>query len=287
MNNKIDFKKKRRELSSAILKAIKDLMRNNQLTFIDLAEYANCASLDRTGYVIRCVDNHIEEITVTALMLEDGVLYYQTQRNGDKDKWENLGSDVLLDNLDQLYDVVFRKVSTILEEQKMTKDNMPGEIWKEIEGCEGRYQISNMGRVRSIMFNNVRYLKIRSHKRSIFVEFQKAGKDTIFVIGKEVANYFLPNPNNYKFIRHIDNDPFNNKVSNLMWVKSSSRGGLAKPVIQLTQEGHPIKIYSSASEASKVMGCSVSSITKCCQDLKKDFNGYKWMLKEDFDALDK
>ena len=90
------------------------------------------------------------------------------------------------------------------------------EVWKDIGGYEGIYQISNMGRVRNnrnkILKPNESqhgYLKIELHKKS--------NRRTVH-IHRLVALAFIDNPHNYTEVNHIDEDKHNNISSNLEWV---------------------------------------------------------------------
>ena len=97
------------------------------------------------------------------------------------------------------------------------------EIWKDIEGYEGLYQVSNLGRVKS-------FPRIGTHARKIkiikimedrigykFIHLSKNNKQKRKSIHRLVAETFIPNPNNYPCINHIDECKENNKVNNLEW----------------------------------------------------------------------
>ena len=99
---------------------------------------------------------------------------------------------------------------------------MNEEIWKDIKGYEGLYQISNYGRVKS--FGG----KIRSHKNDMILKLKirntynvtnltKNDKKKSFQIHRLVAEAFIPNPNNYPIVNHKDENPLNNYVDNLEW----------------------------------------------------------------------
>ena len=105
------------------------------------------------------------------------------------------------------------------------------EIWKDIKGYEGLYQISNYGRVKSLYsWNGHRHVKDnkilkcshsrpsskKSYQRSI-VKLYKNGKKKNYKVHRLVAEHFIPNPNNYKAVNHLDCNPMNNKVTNLEW----------------------------------------------------------------------
>ena len=89
------------------------------------------------------------------------------------------------------------------------------EIWKDIEGLEGLYQVSTKGRVRSLRGKNIKILKQSSTTSGyLFIRlFYKT-----YYVHRLVANAFIPNPNNLSDVDHIDNNKKNNNISNLQWL---------------------------------------------------------------------
>lgn len=107
---------------------------------------------------------------------------------------------------------------------------MEQEIWKDIKGCEERYQISNLGRVKSLARDVVcgmgrivhfdeRILKPQNTTDGYFgVNIKINGKYRLRKIHIFVAKAFVPNPQNLPQVNHIDGNKRNNKVENLEWV---------------------------------------------------------------------
>ena len=95
------------------------------------------------------------------------------------------------------------------------------EEWKDIKGYEGLYQVSNLGRVKSLGNNKSKKEKILDPKPNMYgykeVRLSKEGKRKPYKVHRLVAIYFIPNPNNYKEVNHKDEDKTNNHVSNLEW----------------------------------------------------------------------
>jgi hypothetical protein len=99
------------------------------------------------------------------------------------------------------------------------------EIWKDIKGYEGLYQVSNLGRVKSMqrkVYNATGYRNVR--ERILKSAITTSGYYNINVgvnnskpIHRLVAVTFISNPNNYPNVLHNDNDTSNNSVSNLRW----------------------------------------------------------------------
>ena len=151
---------------------------------------------------------------------------------------------------------------------------MNGE-WRDIEGYEGLYQVSNLGRVRS--------LNCRGHKGCIgiltprldgkgyeMVALYKEGKARNTKIHRLVAQAFIPNPNNYPQVNHKDENKTNNDVKNLEWCTNeynhnygtrNERVGksLSKKVICITTG----EIFNSMREACRKYNIHTGSMTEC------------------------
>ena len=103
--------------------------------------------------------------------------------------------------------------------EKFSTEDLPGEIWRDVEGYKGKYQVSNKGRLKSFHDNNVKILNY---------SFDKTGYTRITLTLKEVRKYFalhrliatafIPNPENKPFVNHIDGNKRNNCLENLEWV---------------------------------------------------------------------
>lgn len=100
------------------------------------------------------------------------------------------------------------------------------EQWVDIKGFEGKYQVSNTGKVRSLCSKKPRIIsqyntgKYRNYKE---VKLYKGGRGTDggYKVHRLVAEAFIPNPENKPQVNHIDGNTFNNDVSNLEWVTNS------------------------------------------------------------------
>ena len=93
------------------------------------------------------------------------------------------------------------------------------EIFKDVKGYEGYYEISNLGRVRSTSYKGKRILKPALTKNGYLnVIFCVNQKKEHKLIHRLVAEAFIPNINNYSTVNHKDEDKLNNYVENLEWL---------------------------------------------------------------------
>jgi hypothetical protein len=98
------------------------------------------------------------------------------------------------------------------------------EIWKDIPGWEGVYQISNMGRIKSFkQTSNGKILSLVNRNGDYFsVVLQRVGKKRQSVrVHRLVAEAFIPNPDNLPEVNHIDGNKQNNRAENLEWCSRS------------------------------------------------------------------
>ena len=176
------------------------------------------------------------------------------------------------------------------------------EEWRDIEGFEGKYQVSNMGRVKSLNYNHTgkeRILKAgKSNIGYLQVDLCKDGKGKSYKIHRLVAQAFIPNPENYNEINHVDENKENNRVENLEWCdrsyncnygtrnkKSAEKRRndlkMSKPVVGINKVSGLILEFPSAKEASRVTGVNQSSISACCKGKRyKSAGGYFWQYIE-------
>ena len=85
------------------------------------------------------------------------------------------------------------------------------EEWKDIKGYEGLYQVSNLGRVKSLNYRrtgNEKILSLRKHKNGyVYIGLSKNGKTKHLRVHRLVAETFISNPNNYLEVNHKDENP--------------------------------------------------------------------------------
>ena len=185
---------------------------------------------------------------------------------------------------------------------------MENEIWKDIIGYENLYQISSLGRVKSLgnggsNASKERILKYGNVRGYHKVTLCKQGKQKHFFVHRLVAMTFLPNPDNLSEVNHRDEQKTNNCISNLEWVthKENSNYGTRnerigklhsiikignqyanKPIVQYDLNYKIIGIWESIKQASEILGINNSNITQCLKGKYKTAKGYKWKYLQDF-----
>ena len=99
------------------------------------------------------------------------------------------------------------------------------EIWKDIPGYEGRYQISNFGNTRTLNYKRTKKIKLLKHDKTwngyhtVVLRTGGAGSKQIHpLVSRLVATMFIPNPDKKDFVNHKDGNRDNNRVDNLEWV---------------------------------------------------------------------
>ena len=171
------------------------------------------------------------------------------------------------------------------------------EIFRDIEGYDGLYQVSNLGNIKSYhKYKEGKILRPAIHWKGYGIVVLTGNIRKNCWVHRLVAKAFIPNPENKKEVNHINGIKNDNQLENLEWATSSEnmkhafRTGLAKerkgkdnvlsiPVIQLTLDGEFVANYAGAKEAARQIGAQQSGISKCCNGVMKKSFGYKWQYK--------
>lgn len=187
------------------------------------------------------------------------------------------------------------------------------EIWKDIKDYEGLYQVSNLGRVKSLNYRNTGKAEVMSpgkHTNGYFkVCLHKNGEYKNFFIHRLVAEAFIPNPDGKPQVNHkIDTDEgktinivffnedgsvdeekttiewcdseYNNNYGthNERVVKAMTNGKQSKKVLQLTLDGELVREWPSVMECGR-NGFNYGHVAACCRGELKSHKGFKFMYK--------
>ena len=161
------------------------------------------------------------------------------------------------------------------------------EEWRDIKGFEGKYMVSNLGRVKSLNYKRTgkeRILKGRKDGSGYLqVILCKDGIKKDYKVHQLVGNAFLSNPQGYKELNHKDEDKTNNCADNLEWCSRSynmNYGTRAektyKPVLSVDKESGLIMWWESIREAEKCTGISHQNICHCLKGRQKSAGGFYW-----------
>ena len=191
---------------------------------------------------------------------------------------------------------------------------MKEEIWKDIEGFEGLYQVSSFGRVKSLpkkweISNNFGTFWVVKDERMLSPVISNKGYYVLSLVNNKrkkqfrvhqlVAKHFLENNNNFNCINHINGNKLDNCISNLEYcshshnqkeayrlgLKQPSKNMLGKlddkcpnsiPVNQYTLDGIFIRRWSSSREAMRQLHMKSNKIWLCCQHKRNQTYGYRW-----------
>lgn len=161
------------------------------------------------------------------------------------------------------------------------------EIWKDCKGYEGKYQVSNFGRVWSV--KRQKYLSPYIGNGYFKVDLvAKNGKRKKEYIHRLIALTFIDNPNNYTVVNHIDGDKKNNVVENLEWTTQQGNMYHSYHTLHNTAgcyDGKPVLcvelnlVFESIKKAAEYFGIkSTSGISGCCNSQYgyKTAYGYHW-----------
>ncbi len=200
-------------------------------------------------------------------------------------------------------------------EEFLKSITLDGEEWRDVIGFEGMYMIPSYGRcvsldrVYSDKNNTSKHIIQRLVSFSMvannYLQYRlwKNNKQYNMLVHRIVADAFIPNPNNYTEVDHIDTNRTNNVVSNLRWctksmnqlnpishkrmseVKKGKYFGTTKPVVRINpKDPSDIKFYNSASDTHRMDGFNHTKVCAVCRGERFLHGGYRWMWRTDYES---
>lgn len=165
--------------------------------------------------------------------------------------------------------------------------------WRDINGTNGLYQVSNNGDVRRIYKTKPhRVLKKIIDKDGYYqVNLSVNNKRRTARVHRLVAEAFIENPNGYPVINHKDENKINNYFENLEWCTVAHNTNymnmpyrrakpLRRPIAQFDLNGKYIRTWESRAEIERKLNVSGGNITTCCQGKQKTAYGFLWLYAD-------
>ena len=155
-------------------------------------------------------------------------------------------------------------------------------MWKDIKNYEGLYTINENGEIKNSK-GELRKINYAKNGYCIIDLYKHNIRKTYFV-HRLVAEAFIPNPNNYKLINHIDGDKNNNNIKNLEWCTYSynNKHAIDNKLRRNTYEYNSLLSIEEVREIPKLVewGLSKSEIARTLKvplgTIKSIFKGHTW-----------
>ena len=170
-------------------------------------------------------------------------------------------------------------------------------MWQDIEGYEGRYQVSDTGQVKSLLRGDRILKPFKTNAGYLYVNLYKNGVVNKFRVHRLVARTFIPNPKNLPEVNHIDEVKTNNKVTNLEWCtrKYNMNFGTVRQRSAIHRRRGILKVsknklmvfYPSIISAGRA-GFNIGLVSDCANHKRgrKTAYGCHWFYSNDIMGID-
>lgn len=180
------------------------------------------------------------------------------------------------------------------------------EVWKDVKGYEGLYEVSNLGRIKSSQRSGTPggIRKLNKNKYGyVYVMLNKSNKKKNHTVHRLVGLAFIPLVDGKELINHIDGNKSNNNLKNLEWVNHSENRKHAyannlqkvnldkaheaawenqkRKVKQFSLDGKIVAEFNSIQEAAITNGIGNTCISQCLSGRYKQSGGFMWKYSED------
>ena len=178
------------------------------------------------------------------------------------------------------------------------KNNHPQEVWKGVVGYEELYEVSSLGRVRSLpricrklegkvmkdyLYGGKMLKPYKDPRGYLSVRLYRNDKTKDKKVHRLVAEAFLPNTDKTLQINHKDENKANNSVDNLEWCTGTYNRNYGsgatrnkKRVAQYDADGNLLAVYSSRHEAGIAVGTAPENICEVAKGNRKKAKGFIW-----------
>ncbi len=164
------------------------------------------------------------------------------------------------------------------------------EIWKDVVGYEGQYQVSDQGRVKSLLWRTPRIMRPwLANTGYACVTLGVRGEKSKLLVHRLVATAFLPNPNSsYRNqINHKNGVRTDNRVVNLEWCSNQENAIHSANVLghETQHVKRPVvcvetgEKFISVADAARRVGGINQNIVKCCQGKRHTHRGFHWVYE--------
>jgi len=170
-------------------------------------------------------------------------------------------------------------------------EDAPEEEWRDVLGFEELYQVSNLGKVRTIKNGEAEMSQQENRNGYMTVHLRNKGVERRAMVHRLVAEAFISNPDELRDVNHKNGDKSDNRVENLEWVTHLDNmthsfrelGKNVRHIVQLSLDGVLIDRWNSITEAAEATGICRTDIGACCRGERTMAGAFEWKYEEDYE----